>query len=409
MTKKLLHLKKLKVAQNPPYDPLQAFVRENHIALEGRAEGPLSGLVFAAKDVFKILGSTFGNGHPKYLETNTPDDFTSSAIVKLLENGADLVGKTVCDELCYSISGENWHYGSPLNPHDTRRFTGGSSSGSAAATAGGLVDFALGSDCLGSVRVPASYNGVIGIRPSLARIANDGEASYCESMDVLGYVASEPDVFEKVSALLLGKDSEDFTLKTLVVATDAFDMLGAEEKEAVKPAIKTISKHFDEVIYQPLMTEGQSFETWADNFRYVQGYEVWESYGGWFRKNKPTVSEGPAIRLEFASTITINQYEKACRMKDKFTQYINKYLGRDVVVLMPTAPTVAPMRTDSEERINKVRQLSSQLLCVSPLTGIPQITLPLSQLDDVPFGLSLLAPFNSDAALVKVSMEILRD
>lgn len=137
----MLNNLKIGVSSEPPYDPLQAFVRENHIALEGISEGPLKGLTFAAKDVFKILGSTYGNGHPEWLRTNSPDEFTSSLILKLLESGADLVGKTICDELCYSISGENWNYGSPINPHDPRRFAGGSSSGSGSSHSWRLSGF----------------------------------------------------------------------------------------------------------------------------------------------------------------------------------------------------------------------------------------------------------------------------
>lgn len=135
----LLDNKRLSVSPEPPYDVLQSFVRANHIALEGTAEGPLSDLVFAAKDVFKIVGSTWGNGHPEWLRNSPPDEFTSSTIVSLLNAGADLVGKTVCDELCFSISGENWHYGNPINPHDPRRLTGGSSSGSGAAAGEDLL------------------------------------------------------------------------------------------------------------------------------------------------------------------------------------------------------------------------------------------------------------------------------
>lgn len=159
---------KLTVSKEPPYDPFMCFVRENHIAKKATGQGKLSGYVFSAKDVFTVKGSTFGNGHPEYLKWNKPDAFTATGIEVLLDHGADLVGKTVCDELCCSISGENWHYGSPLNPHDVRRYTGGSSSGSCASVAGDLVDFSIGSDCLGSVRVPASYTNLYGMRPNIA-------------------------------------------------------------------------------------------------------------------------------------------------------------------------------------------------------------------------------------------------
>ena len=77
----MLNNKRLSVSPTPPYDPLYAFVRENHIAISGSGQGMLAGLTFAAKDVFKILGSTYSNGHPEWLRTHGPDDFTSSTIV----------------------------------------------------------------------------------------------------------------------------------------------------------------------------------------------------------------------------------------------------------------------------------------------------------------------------------------
>ncbi|HQL91972.1 MAG TPA: amidase [Anaerolineaceae bacterium] len=403
---KMLDNKRLEVNAEPPYDALQAFVRENHIALKGSGTGELNGLTFAAKDVFKIRGSTFGNGHPDWLRTHEPDDFTSSTIQRLLDNGADLVGKTVCDELCFSISGENWNYGSPLNPHDPRRFTGGSSSGSGAATSGGLVDFALGSDCLGSVRVPASYTGVFGVRPTYDRVPSDGEAEYCPSMDVFGYMASDPEVFRKVSKVILGEDPEPVKLRKLIIAKDCFDAISPQVFADLKPAIDHIGANLSSVEEREISPDG--LDNWIKVFQQVQGYEVWRSYGGWVRKYRPILSRGPRERLAWASTITLQEYNAGLVKMHEISRYVRDMLANGEVLVMPTAASVAPLRSAPLEEINATRLQSTYLLCVSPLSGVPQMTLPMVMADDLPLGLSLLSGFNTDLALANLSADLVK-
>lgn len=401
---KMLNNPRLTVTPNPPYDALQAFVRENHIAVSGSGHGPLTGLTFAAKDVFKILGSTVGNGHPEWLRTHGPDEFTASTIVRLLEAGADLVGKTVCDELCFSISGENWNYGSPLNPHDPRRFTGGSSAGSGAAVAGGYADFSLGSDCLGSVRVPASYNGVFGVRPTYKRVPSDGEAPYCASMDVFGYMASTPDVFRRVSEVMLGEDKNTTPLTRLKIAKDCFDAVDPKVYAELKPAIDHIASYMESTEEVILSEEG--LDQWIKVFQHVQGYEVWESYGGWIDKYRPRLSRGPKERLAWASTITRQQYQEALVRKAEISDRIREVVGSGGVLCLPTAASVAPLRSAPIEDINATRLQSTYLLCVSPLSGIPQITLPMVFSEDMPLGLSLLSSVDTDLALARLSATV---
>lgn len=400
----MLNAQRLSVSPVPPYDPLQAFVRDNHIALSGSGQGSLAGLTFAAKDVFKILGSAYGNGHPEWLRTHDPDDFTASTILRLLDEGADLVGKTVCDELCFSISGENWNYGSPINPHDPRRFAGGSSSGSGAATAGGLVDFALGSDCLGSVRVPASYNGVFGARPSYKRVPSDGEAPYCASMDVLGYMCSTPAIFRLVSRVLLGEDTTKVEFNKLLIAKDCFDAINPIVYKELKPAIDHIGKHLPSVEEVVISPEG--LDKWIKVFQIVQGYEVWESYGGWVSKYRPRLSRGPKERLEWVSTITRKQYKEAYAQKEEISQHIRNLLSSGGILCLPTAASVAPLRSSALDEINTTRLQSSYLLCISPLSGVPQFTLPMVFSDGVPLGLSLISAFGADMALAEFSASV---
>lgn len=400
----MLNNPKLEVSPEAPYDPLQAFVRENHIALGGADTGELKGLNFAIKDVWKVLGSTCGNGHPLWLQTHAPDDFTASIVIRLLQAGADMVGKTICDELCFSISGENWNYGSPLNPHDPRRFTGGSSSGSGAATAGGLVDFALGSDCLGSVRVPASYNGVLGMRPSYQRVPGDGEAPYCQSMDVVGFMGTTPQTFKRVASVILGEDETPVQFKKLLIAKDCFAAINQDVADTLRPAVAHTASALASV--EAVVVSPDGLDKWSDIFRIIQGYEVWESYGGWVRKYHPRLSRGPKERLEWASTITLTQYKEAKELRKLIIERIQNLITPDAVLCLPTAASIAPLRSTPLEELNATRQQSAYLLCISPLTSIPQVTLPLVKQHEMPLGLSLMAAKGSDLNLAHLSADL---
>nr|MDQ3830771.1 amidase family protein [Candidatus Tectomicrobia bacterium] len=164
-------------------DRLNAFCQDTDAYLEGAADGPLSDLTFAAKDIFDIAGYVTGGGNPDWKATHGPAERTAWVVRVLVEAGATMVGKTITDEITRGIFGENAHYGTPVNPHAPGRVPGGSSSGSAAAVAGGLVDFALGSDTGGSVRVPSGFCGLYGLRPTHGRIPLDGILSQAPSYD----------------------------------------------------------------------------------------------------------------------------------------------------------------------------------------------------------------------------------
>src|SRR2546421_4897990 len=207
-----------------PNDPLGSFCRENHAALEGSGAGPLAGLAFAAKDAFHIAGARTGFGQPDWLRTHSPASETAAAITRLLAAGANMLGKTHCDELCYSLTGENVHYGTPVNVNAPDRVPGGSSNGSAAAVAGGLVDFALGTDCGGSIPIPASYCGIIRVRPTHGRVSDKGVLPFGPSFDVVGWFARDIGLFEKVGNVLLGEDKASEPTR-LMIAEDAWQQV----------------------------------------------------------------------------------------------------------------------------------------------------------------------------------------
>ena len=170
-----------------PHDSIGAFVPHSPSPIAGADDGALVGLGFAVKDLFDISGHVTGGGSPAWLASHAPAHTTSPLVTTLLAAGADLLGKTVCDELFYSVAGENAHYGTPHNVRAPGRIPGGSSSGSAAAVAAALCDFALGSDTGGSVRVPASFCGLYGLRPSHGRVSLEHALAMAPSFDTAGW------------------------------------------------------------------------------------------------------------------------------------------------------------------------------------------------------------------------------
>jgi hypothetical protein len=189
-------------------DRVGAFVPGVRMELPGAPEGPLAGLGFGLKDLFDVAGAVTGYGHPDWARTHPPAAATAPAVMALLGAGASLRGKTKTVELAYGLTGENVWHGTPTNPAAPDRFPGGSSCGSAAATAAELVDFAIGSDTGGSVRIPASYCGIFGIRPTWGAISLAGARALGPSFDTLGWFARSARLLREVGGVLLPPGGE---------------------------------------------------------------------------------------------------------------------------------------------------------------------------------------------------------
>ncbi|HEX6006765.1 MAG TPA: amidase family protein, partial [Burkholderiales bacterium] len=222
-------------------DQVGAFCRHTHVALKGSVSGPLAGLTFGVKDIYDIAGHRTGFGSPDWFATHAAAARTAPTVQRILNAGADMAGKTHTDELTYSLNGENPHYGTPVNVNAPGRIPGGSSSGSAAAVAAGLCDFALGSDTGGSVRAPASYCGIYGIRPTHGRVSLEGACPLAPSFDTAGWFAREATLLERVGQVLLGEARAQAPGR-LLLARDAFELAGDAITQALQPAVRTLAK-----------------------------------------------------------------------------------------------------------------------------------------------------------------------
>jgi amidase len=380
-----------------PGDPYNAFCTHNHAELAGAPGGPLSGLTMAVKDVFDIAGCRTGNGHPLWLETHEPAPATASAVARLVEAGAQMVGRTHTDELAYSLNGENIHYGTPINPKAPDRIPGGSSSGSAVAVAGGLVDFALGTDCGGSVRLPASYCGIYGLRTSHGIVATDGVAKLAPSFDTVGWFARDAALMRRIGSVLLPPD-DAAPPERLIVAIDAFAAIPENVAAALAPAVERLAKGVE--IWSEAVAASGSAGDWAQTFRVLQGSEIANQHHTWIDRHRPEF--GPGVRERFTWTRTIDPTDvaRAAVERNGIADRLDALLGGDAFLLLPTGPGAAPRLGTPAGELEAFRARAFALLCIAGLARLPQISLPLASVDGLPVGLSVIAPRGRDRALL---------
>src|SRR5712671_6604929 len=221
-------------------DDIGAFVPGPRVRIEGRTGGPLAGLTFAAKDLFDVAGVPTGGGNHDWPTGRPLPSRHSWAVQTLLDAGATLIGKTITDEVSLGILGENAFDGTPVNVRAPGRVPGGSSSGSAAAVAAGICDTALGTDTGGSVRVPASFCSLYGIRPTHGRLDVSGMMRQAPTSDTTGWFARDRETFARVSAVMLGEAIPEMLPTRLVVATDAFALAEPETAAALQPLVEKL-------------------------------------------------------------------------------------------------------------------------------------------------------------------------
>jgi amidase len=380
-------------------DQLGAFVPHGQVEIEGAAHGPLRGTTCAVKDIFDVAGTTTGRGNPDWLASHGPAAANAPAVQALLDAGARVVGKAITEELAFSVVGINPYYGAPANVAAPGRVCGGSSSGSAAAVGGGLVDLALGSDTGGSVRVPASYCGIYGMRPTHGRISLEGVMPLAPSFDTVGWFAREPELFATIGRVLLGgSDSDLRPPRRALLASDAFARLEPGVEDALRPAVRHLETWLGAA--EPVTVSEDGLDAWYDVFRTLQGAEAWAAHGAWIESTRPRL--GPLLqeRLALARTITAAQVAEARERQRAICGRLDELLGDDAVLILPSAAGVAPRIDATVAEHEAVRARVIGITCIASLGGLPQVSLPLARLDAGPVGLSLIAPRGRDGLLL---------
>ncbi|HEV7815204.1 MAG TPA: amidase [Janthinobacterium sp.] len=370
------------------------------VSLPRTGSGALDGLRFGAKDVFDVAGHVTGCGNPDWQRSHPPARHTASVIDALCAAGARMLGKTLTDELAYSLNGENWHYGTPPNPRAPGRIPGGSSSGSASAVAADLVDFAIGTDCGGSIRLPASFCGLYGMRPTHGRVATDGLVPLAASFDTVGWFAASAEHLKRVGAVLLGDDgpAPAGAPRRLVIAQDLFAQLGDAERAALQPALARLKQRFADI--GEIAVGNRHPDELMQAFRTLQAAEIWAAHGDWITQERPRFGPGIAQRFANASQVTPADVDRAQDVRDAFRRRLAAMLTPGSLLCLPSAPGIAPALNAPLDAMELFRGKAMRLLCIAGLAGAPQVSLPVAALNGNPLGLSLMMSPGADRALL---------
>lgn len=369
--------------------------------IEGATAGPLAGLTVAVKDMYDIAGERTGGGNPRWLQTHPPASKNAVAVQRLLAAGACVIGKTVCDEFFFSVTGANAHYGTPVNPRAPGRLPGGSSAGSAAATAAGACDFAIGSDTGGSVRIPAALCGIYGIRPTHGRVDMSGAMPMAPTFDVAGWFAPGPGLLRNIGGVLLGSKGEQAKIERLIVAEDALAQADAQVAAEVRSFLKRTSELLPSP--EPIIIAPDGFDAWRNCFRVIQGFEVWQHYGEFITEQQPALGPGIRERMAYAASVTREDADAARRVLHTIRASIRRTMSPGTVLCLPTAPAIAPEVRVSGETLDTFRSRVMALTCTAGVAGLPQVTLPIGYVAGCPVGASLIGWAGADEALLEAA------
>lgn len=377
-----------------------AFVPGPRVRRPGARSGPLQGLRFAAKDLFDVAGEVTSYGNPDWARTHAPAAGTAPAVSALLDAGAELVGKTKTVELAYGLTGENVWHGTPLNPRAPDRFPGGSSCGSASAVASGEVEFALGSDTGGSVRIPASYCGLYGLRPSFGAISLAGACGLAPSLDTPGWFARDADTMARVGNVLL-PGGGDGAPGPLLWVEEVWDNAGPAVAETHAGVVAQLEARFGPALRIRLLPEGTA-QLYA-HFGAVQGTEAWATLGGWVQATSPAFGPGVGERFATARAVPPGRAQAGRVFRQALQARVRPLLEGGAVLVYPTSPCPAPLLASTPEEQLAVRERTIGITAIAGFCGLPELSMPGAQLDGAPLGLSLVAAPGRDRMLLALA------
>jgi len=390
----------------PSNDPVGALVPHTLDApLRGRGQGPLAGLTFMVKDLFAIKGRKVSNGNPDFYEHATPAHETAPSVQRLLDAGASLTGITVCDEFFYSVLGTNVHYGQPINTRARQHVTGGSSCGSAAAVAAQMCDFALGSDTGGSIRVPASFSGLYGLRPTHGRIDITGVTPMAPSFDTVGILARDAELFRKVSHVLLGGTRADSPVERVILAQDIVVYSEASADQALWQVLDKLAGAIPKPAHADIA--GNTITAWRKAFATIQGFEIQSTLLPFVQSNNVNLGPGIKERFEIASTITFDDVEAARKVRAAVAEHLRAIVQPGTLIVLPTTPTLPPERDIPDgASFAEFRALTLQSTCPAGHAGLPQISIPAAEAAGCPVGLSFIGWPGGDEALLDLAVKL---
>lgn len=371
---------------------------------------PLSGLKLAVKDLFHIAGIATSAGNPDWLKSHDVPLQTNPVVGKLLDAGVQLVGKTLTDEMAYSLNGQNIHYGTPINARTPDRLPGGSSSGSAAAVALKMADIGLGTDTGGSIRVPSSYNGLFGLRPTHGLISTEQMVGLAPRFDTVGWMTRDLTTLQQVAEVLFEKilqrtgtqqpsSQKSLQIKSLFCHCEELNNLVAHGED-----INVFMKGVD--------SQATAFSTdilalASEAFRVLQGRQIWQEHGQWIQDSNPTFAPEIKSRFQWCATLTKEQEKNAEEQASEVNQTVSAMMASGQVFIMPTTPGPAPLLDTSSDDLVTYRNHLLGLTALAGLGGLPQLHIPLKSGSGPAIGISLLGNQNTDMQLISLAMRLM--
>jgi len=379
------------------------FVPGERASLSHAAEGALAGLTFAAKDLYDVAGHPTTYGNPDWARTHPVPGSTAAAVLALAEAGARLVGKTKTVELAYGLTGENVWHGTPVNPRAPDRFPGGSSCGSASVVASGEADLALGSDTGGSVRVPASYCGLYGIRPSWGAVSLVGARPLAPSYDTAGWFAARASVLRRAGEVLL-PEGGDGPLGPLLAVQEAWMNAAPPVAAALRGAMLEAERVVGGCAKVSPVSEG--LPALYEAFRAAQAEEAWATLGDWVSATGPAFGPGVGERFAAARDLAPGAAAAGRAFRQGFRRRLLGLLGGGAVMAYPTSPVPAPRLDASAAEQQQVREITIGVTAIAGMAGLCEVSIPAGTAEGAPVGLSLVAAPGRDRALLALAERV---
>ena len=371
----------------------------------GRSEGPLAGLTFMVKDLFAIKGRKVSNGNPDFYAHAARAAETAPVVARLLDAGASLIGINVCDEFFYSVLGTNAHYGQPINARAGNHVTGGSSCGSAAAVAAEICDFALGADTGGSIRVPASFCSLYGLRPTHGRIDAHGATPMAPSYDTVGFLTRNASLARTLGQVLLQGESVKEPITRLILAQDIVGESEASVDQALWQTLNKLSGVIPKAEHAEIA--GGDIVAWRKAFATIQGFEIQSTLLPFVQSHDVNLGPGIQERFEIAATISFDDVEAARAIRAQIAKRLKQIVKPGTAIVLPTTPTLPPERDIPDgASFAEFRTATLQNTCLAGHAGLPQISIPMGQASGCPVGLSFIGWKGGDEALLDLAVAL---
>jgi amidase len=375
----------------------------DEVRVEGAEKGLLANTTFVVKDLFDIEGRITSAGNPDWQRTHPESTTTAPVILRLLRSGATLIGKTLTDELAFGLDGINAHYGTPLNSQFPDRIPGGSSSGSVSAVAARVTDFALGTDTVGSIRVPSSYCGIFGFRPTHALIDVTGVVPLGPSFDTVAWCSSSADLLLRVGEVLLPDRHQDGT-NSVFILEDLFDLMRDRPmarmvQESVVTQLRSLGLEVKSLRFPSTFVE-----ECCDCFNVIRSREAWKIHGAWIDEVVPHFGPGVKQRFEQCGQVTDDDSDRARTKRATLKEWFAEGVGGALLV-SPTTCDWPPLLSTDAEGLLLNRQQNIRLSVLSSLFGFPQVSVPIEMHQGKRFGISLAFNAGQDLSLLRFAKQ----